>query len=159
MAHLRRLGQLVSPTPIRPHSPAGSPSRFGAAPNPAARQRRVAADPLACCVCRERGETPRQQAAFLGCDSPDGDDEAAGAMCEELMQIFTGSPRYAPPGPTDLCFDTVQPPSRNQNPLVKDQVCVPAHLSSVFGVAAAYVPVVMSPAVCVWAEVFNGLEY
>jgi hypothetical protein len=28
MAHLRRIApQLVSPTPIRPHSPAGSPSR------------------------------------------------------------------------------------------------------------------------------------
>jgi hypothetical protein len=45
MAHLRRMGQLVSPTPIRPHSPAGSPSRFGAAPNPAARHGRVAANP------------------------------------------------------------------------------------------------------------------
>ncbi len=45
MAHLRRMGQLVSPTPIRPHSPAGSPSRFGAAPNPAARHGQVAANP------------------------------------------------------------------------------------------------------------------
>ena len=45
MAHLRRMGQLVSPTPIRPHSPAGSPSRFGAAPIPAARHGRVAANP------------------------------------------------------------------------------------------------------------------
>lgn len=100
MAHLRRLGpQLVSPTPIRPHSPAGSPSR-------------------------ERGGTPRQKAAFLGCDSPDGDEEATGEMCEELMQIFAGSPRSAPPGPTDCSaggHGTLQPPSRNQNPLVKDQ--------------------------------------
>ena len=76
-------------------------------------------------MCRERGGTPRQKAAFLGCDSPDGDEEAAGEMCEELMQIFAGSPRSAPPGPTDCSaggHGTVQPPSRNQNPLVKDQV-------------------------------------
>jgi hypothetical protein len=34
MAHLRRLApQLVSPTPIRPHSPAGSPSRFALPPD------------------------------------------------------------------------------------------------------------------------------
>jgi hypothetical protein len=108
-----------------------------------------------CCVCRERGDTPRQQkAAFLGCDSPDGDDEAAGEMCEELMQIFAGSPRCAPPGPTDCSTGghvTVQPPSRNQNPLIKDQVRVPAR-------SRRLAPSVLSPPVCIWAEVFNGLD-
>lgn len=100
MAHLRRLGpQLVSPTPIRPHSPAGSPSR-------------------------DRGETPPKKAAYLESDSPDCEDEAAGEMCQELLEIFQGSPRCAPPGPVDcgmVDLATVQPPSRNQNPLVKDQ--------------------------------------
>jgi len=150
MAHLRRLGpQLVSPTPIRPHSPAGSPSRSRAPVTPAACAGGRRSPPAAhrvraargahlrtvraterltgvgCEVCRERGGTPRQKAAFLGCDSPDGDEEATGEMCEELMQIFAGSPRSAPPGPTDCSaggHGTVQPPSRNQNPLVKDQV-------------------------------------
>ncbi len=155
MAHLRRLGpQLVSPTPIRPHSPAGSPSRSRAPANPAARA--GAAPPRAaarfahlravraterltgagCGVCRERGGTPRQKAAFLGCDGLDGDDEAAGEMCsQELIQIFAGSPRSAPPGPTDCSaggHGMVQPPSRNQNPLVKDQVpCPPPSASDV----------------------------
>lgn len=48
-------------------------------------------------------------------------------MCQELMEIFQGSPRCAPPGPTDCSTsirDALQPPSRNQNPLVKDQVRV-----------------------------------
>lgn len=108
MAHLRRIApQLVSPTPIRPHSPAGSPSR-------------------------DRSDTPTK-AAYLGADrsggagSSGGDDEVAGEISanQELMQIFQGSPRCAPPGPTDSCVgyrDNMQPPSRNQNPLVKDQL-------------------------------------
>jgi hypothetical protein len=77
------------------------------------------------------------------------------------MQIFACSPRCAPPGPTDCSTGghaTVQPPSRNQNPLVKDQVCVPARVSSVFWRSRRHAPSVLSPPVCVWAEVFNGLE-
>lgn len=40
------------------------------------------------------------------------------------MEIFQGSPRCAPAGPVDCVVvdrDMMQPPSRNQNPLVKDQ--------------------------------------
>ena len=79
---------------------------------------------------RERGGTPPQKNAeqYLGAGASagghDGDD-ASGEMCQELMEIFQGSPRCAPSGPTDCSAgsrDTLQPPSRNQNPLVKDQV-------------------------------------
>ena len=78
-------------------------------------------------MCRDRGETPPKKAAYLESDSPDCEDEAAGEMCQELLEIFQGSPRCAPPGPVDcgmVDLATVQPPSRNQNPLVKDQVCL-----------------------------------
>jgi hypothetical protein len=85
-------------------------------------------------VLRDRSDTPTK-AAYLGADrsggagSSGGDDEAAGEISanQELMQIFQGSPRCAPPGPTDSCVgyrDNMQPPSRNQNPLVKDQVFI-----------------------------------
>ena len=86
------------------------------------------------CVLRDRSDTPTK-AAYLGADrsggagSSGGDDEVAGEISanQELMQIFQGSPRCAPPGPTDSCVgyrDNMQPPSRNQNPLVKDQVFI-----------------------------------
>jgi len=89
----------VSPTPIRPHSPAGSPNR-------------------------DWGEGPTPKSAYLGPDYGVCDDEDAGEMCQELMEIFQGSPRCAPAGPVYCGVgerDSMQPPSRNQNPLVKDQ--------------------------------------
>jgi hypothetical protein len=81
---------------------------------------------------RERGATPPQKATYLVADSPDAEDEDAGL---ELMEIFQGSPRFAPQGP-DCCLSErhpMQPPSRQQNPVVKDQVRMRALIIAVCG--------------------------
>ena len=80
-------------------------------------------------LCRgERANTPPQKTGYLDAEAPLADEQEAGEMCAELMEIFsTGSPRCAPPGPGGsgghACLDSLKPPSRNQNPLPKDQVC------------------------------------
>jgi len=80
---------------------------------------------FAVALCRDWGEGPTPKSAYLGPDYGVCDDEDAGEMCQELMEIFQGSPRCAPAGPVYCGVgerDSMQPPSRNQNPLVKDQV-------------------------------------
>mmetsp|Transcript_7234 Transcript_7234/g.16563 ORF Transcript_7234/g.16563 Transcript_7234/m.16563 type:complete len:127 (-) Transcript_7234:259-639(-) len=95
---------LVSPTPIRPISPAGSP-------------------------IRESQSVNEKQWDYHSKDKMCEDEE----LGQEILEIFQGSPRSSTVySNCNAYVDTlpiVKPPSRNQNPLIKDSMFDNCHIN------------------------------